>query len=1176
MASKNRTYREDHADEYYHGGEKAKGKFYTRGGGGGSSGWDGHDKERDEAWEYHDRSRNAHQDNFAAREYDGRYRERGYGERHESRHGDRGDRTDRPYDKYDEDRQEYDPKRGKRKYEERRNGRVSPERGYGGRGDSEHYEKYGSNRAAGGADDGERENRKGWASHHGYGKEGYRGGYRDSYRDGYRDGYRDDHRDDHRDSYRDSYRDGHRRNEHKSFSRYRESERRGSYNNSSVEDSQSEYASGSDDGNDKYCPYGQKKYKVGENSDEQGEFTRGSYSRGGYPYGSHTHSGYTREGFTTRKINNVNDVLEMKSNIELSRFIFIYKLGENITEEEIDEMMRNTAISNAFSLPVNIYINRLSFFSVKDELFVREGLEFIKNNSYFNNIQLSILNTQMNNQINDDRCCIVEFPSNEASAKLFSLYEKNKCCIEMGKNTSYIFPLFKLKKKVNKIVEDKQAQKKFYDWYCSYCNFLNFSRRTACFFCKETKSSDAKMVESETKIPPNVFMKNGAVMGTAAVAVAPQEGGLYGAKGVFSGMPNVEQAAFVLPGSSAFLGANGLPNSEADLSQQEVNPAVAAVAAVAGGAAVAGLAATAATSATAVGGAYPVNVPPLLRGEENATDNFETSIKEILEDVEKTNMLILKDIDGSIPNKDLLKFLNEVFENRHVNYLYLFNDVRSSNKRKGFCFVEFEMPSYAEQMMSELEGNFYINYKNDFFKLDYVYEKGKEYFFHSINLAKLNINKSAATVLMKNYIPHFNFFVSYMETVVNMMSIKNYTFFLLWSSQVIILKKEKPALSEFFFDYNTHYYYHPVFQIYFDNNTNFYMSLSKGYYIWNDKIKCLVRMYMGNEQQVGADQGAGDEKALGINTSATLGTSDQEEQHREGSKEDTPRGHPLQAVDSGELTAQENDPTAGAGGLASRMGSGVPNSAADNRGGNEPMGTANPTTTAYPSGGGKVADPNLPPNEETPKNTALDKISSLVERAKMIALASKKNIEQMNMNEASSTNVEKKSKEIIKKHFATDSADEDNDDLSDKEELQKKGHHSSNAYSKGSQLNKGPSRITSTAMEGSGSYHKGSYKTKNSLIESLAKVQNRGQWAGATKEHNNNASSLSEPNRVPNLEAVKGEGTNEHSSNSGNDLNICFICLRKFANAHLLQKHVDMSSLHKRNFQLAMDVVSAG
>ncbi|ANQ09236.1 Uncharacterized protein PCOAH_00033670 [Plasmodium coatneyi] len=1121
MASKNRSHREDHADEYYHGGEKAKGKFHTRGSGGG---WEGHDKERDETWDYHDRNRNAHQDNFSTKEHYNRNKDRGHGEKYESRHGDRGDRTDRPYDKYDEDRHEYDPKRGKRKYAERRNGRMSPERGYSGRGDSDHYEKYNSSRAAGGADDGERENRKSWGNQHRYG----------------RDGHRDDHRDDHR------------RGEHKSFSRYKESERRRSYSTSSVEDSQSEYTSGSDDEDNKYRSYGQKKYKVGENSDEQGEFTKAGYSRGGYPpYGGHTHnSGYPREGLTTRKINHVNDVLDMKSNIELSKFIFIYKLGENITEEEIDDMMRNTAISNAFSLPLNIYINRLSFFSVKDELFVREGLEFIKNNSYFNNIQLNILNTQMSNEVNDDRCCIVEFPSNEASAKLFSLYEKNKCCIEMGGNTSYIFPLFKLKKKLNKIVEDKQAQKKFYDWYCSYCNFLNFSRRTVCFFCKETKTNDAKLVESETKVPSNLFMKNGAMMGTTAT----QEGGPYGGNNIFNGIPNGEQAGFTHPSSNAPLGGNGgVSNSEADFSQQDVNPTVESVVSVGSAGAAAG------------GGGYPVNnTPPLHQMEENSTENFETSIKEILEDVEKTNMLILKDIDGSIPNKDLLKFINEVFENRHVNYLYLFNDVRSSNKRKGFCFVEFERASYAEQMMNELEGNFYLNYRNNFFKLDYVYEKGKEYFFHSINLAKLNISKSAATVLMKNYIPHFNFFVSYMETVVNMMSIKNYTFFLLWSSQVIILKKEKPALSEFFFDYNTQYYYHPVFQIYFDNKTNFYMSLSKGYYIWNDKIKCLVRMYMENEQQVNGDHGGGDDKAVGIHTAATLVTSDHEEQHQEGRKEDFPTGHPHHRYDTGEHNAEENNPTPG--------GSGFRKNATNQTDRNEHVGVANPTASIT-GDGGKGADPNVPPNEETSKNTALDKISSLVERAKMIALASKKNIEQMNMNEGSSTNLEKKSKEIIKKHFATDSGDEDNDDLSDKEELQKKGHPSNIAYNKGSQLNRGPTGMTNTTTEGGSSYHKSSYKTKSSLIESLAKVQNRGQWAATTKEHNNNATNWGEPSRLPNSEAT-GVGTNEHSSNSANDLNICFICLRKFENAHLLQKHVDMSSLHRRNYQIVMDVSS--
>ncbi|EUD68625.1 hypothetical protein C922_01024 [Plasmodium inui San Antonio 1] len=1138
MASKNRSYREDHADEYYHGRENAKGNFHTRGVGAGPEGWEGHDKDRDVPWEYHDGNSTAHQDNYAIKQHDNGYMDRSYGEWYESGHGDRGDR---PYDKYHGDRQQYDPKRGKRKYEQRRNTPASLEIGYGARADSGHYEKYNSNRATGGAEDGERENRKIWANHHNYGKDGNRG----SFRDGHRDGNRGDYR----------------RSEHKSFSRYKEGARRESYNNSSMEDSQSEYASGSDEGNDKYRPYGEKKYKVGGNFNEQGELLqRGNYSRGGYPYGGHTNSGYPREGLTTKKINNVNDVLEMKSNIELSRFIFIYKLGENITEEEIEDMMRNTAISNAFSLPLNIYINRLSFFSVKEELFVREGLEFIKNNSYFNNIQLSILNTQMNNQINDDRCCIVEFPSNEASAKLFSLYEKNKCRIEIGKNISYIFPLFKMKKKLNKTtVEDKQAQKKFYDWHCSYCNFVNFSRRSSCFFCKEMKTSDAKMVENETKVPPNVFIQNGAMMG----APSAQEGGPYGAKSVFSGIPNVAQAAFGLPSSNAPLGGNGVSNSEVGFSQGEVNPAVAAVTSVAEATSAASVAGTV---GAAGGGVYPVNAPPLQQMEENSTENFETSIKEILADVDKTNMLILKDIDGSIPKEDLLKFINEVFENRHVNYLYLFNDIRSSSKKKGFCFVEFERASYAEQMMNELEGNFYINYKNDFFKLDYVYEKGKEYFFHSISLAKLNINKSAATVLMKNYIPHFNFFVSYMESVVNMMSIQNYTFFLFWSSQVIILKKEKPALSEFFFDYNTQYYYHPVFQIYFDNRTNFYMSLSKGYYIWNDKIGCLVRMYMGNEEQVNADHGGGDEKAVGIHTSATLVTSDHEEQHQKGRMEDAPSGHPVQAVNNGELTAEENNPISG--------GSVVGNSGANQSGGNEHVGAVNPTASAS-GDGGKVAGPNLPPNEEASKNTASDKISSLVERAKMIALASKKNIEQMNMNEANSTNVEKKSKEIIRKHFATDSADEDNDDLSDKEELHKKGYPNSTAYNKGSQLHKGPTRITNTTMEGGSSYHKSSYKTKNPFIDNLAKAHNRGQWAGSTKEHNN-ASNLSEPNRVPNSEAARAEGTNEHPSNSGNDLNICFICLRKFANAHLLQKHVDMSSLHKRNLQISMDVVSAG
>ncbi|KOB89506.1 hypothetical protein PFDG_05055, partial [Plasmodium falciparum Dd2] len=99
---------------------------------------------------------------------------------------------------------------------------------------------------------------------------------------------------------------------------------------------------------------------------------------------------YTSYDNKFRKIRNIDDILEMKPNILLSGFIFIYKLVDNISEDEIDELIRNISINNAFSLPVNIYINKLSFFSIKDELFVKENLEFVKNNSYFNIIQQKI------------------------------------------------------------------------------------------------------------------------------------------------------------------------------------------------------------------------------------------------------------------------------------------------------------------------------------------------------------------------------------------------------------------------------------------------------------------------------------------------------------------------------------------------------------------------------------------------------------------------------------------------------------------------------------------------------------------------------------------------------------------------------------------------------------------
>ncbi|GAW81719.1 Ran-binding protein [Plasmodium gonderi] len=1156
MSSKNKRYRDDGIDdEYFHSVEKVKVKSYKGGKGGESSDRDQREMdERDENREYYEKSRNVYQDNFSRKYYD-KYRDRGgggYSDMYESKHGEKSERSydDHQYGKYDEDR--YDFKRGKKKYEERRyNNRMSSsERGHVNKNDGEHYEKY-NNR---GTDDEDRKNRKGWTNHYKYSK------------------------------------DGDRKNDYKLYSKHKESERRRSYNNSSIENSESEYSSRSEDSKNKYHSYRTKKYKIGEKTDEYGEFSRFNYTHGGHKHGSYTRGSNTHGGYaygeqnhdmhTIRKITNINDVLEMKNNIELSRFIFIYKLSETITEEEIDEIIRNIAISNAFSLPDNIYINKLSFFSVKDELFVREGLEFIKNNTYFNNIQLNILTTQLNNQINDDRCCMVEFPSNEASAKLFSIYEKNNCCIEMGNNISYIFPIFKLKKKGNKLVEDsKQPLKKFYDWYCSYCNFLNFSRRTACFFCKETKTNDAKMVECENKATPNVFIKN--VVMTSGI---PHENVSYGGvNNLFNGgTANMDTAMFTtfhtdeLSRSNIPCGSNVM-NSKGEMHLHDTGKNEGEM-------------------------VYPLNKFPTLQHlEENSKENFETSIKEISGDGEKTNMLILKDIDGNIPNKDILNFINEVFENRHVNYLYLFNDIRNSNKRKGFCFVEFHNNIYAEQMMNELEGNYYISYKNNYFKLDYVYEKGKEYFFHSIKLAKLNINKSLATTTdTKNCIPYFNFFVSYIETALNMMNILNYTYFLLWSSQIIILKNEKPSLTEFFFDSNTQYYYHPVYQIYFDHNTNFYMSLARGYYIWNDNTKCLVRMYMENEQvssdnmvaEVGEVDKVGkvDEIAKPAKDQSyheqnlALADQDQNEQF-EGKKENRfleKNSH--QVTDNGyEITLESNI-------MNERMDVSK-NSLAGNAGGNENSDIGN--LIGSRENHGKDSDPILFHNhgEDTQKNTTFSKISTLVEKAKMIALASKKNLEQMNMNENSSSNVEKKSKEIIKKHFATDSADEDNDDPPSQEPLlDKKGNHN-NVYNKSSQLNKTTSRIGNATTENTNRYHKAAYKSKNSLIQSLSKVHNRlGQWTSTTttttnttttttcsKDYNNYTNGFNESNKMHNNSDVgKIERINEYSSKINNDFNICFICLRKFTNADLLQKHVDISLLHKRNLQLVMDIGTAG
>ncbi|CRG93890.1 Ran-binding protein, putative [Plasmodium gallinaceum] len=833
-----------------------------------------------------------------------------------------------------------------------------------------------------------------------------------------------------------------RRNESKSISKNKE-ERKISYNND--DDEEREYSSNS---YDKYNKYNKKKKRFID-YEENGLFANDNI----------------------KKIKNTNEILENKTNIELSRFIFIYKIPDDITEEEIDEIIRNIAINNAFSLPLNIYINKLSYFSIKDDLFIKENLEFLKNNSYFNNIQQYILNEKSDNKINDDKCCIIEFPSNEACGKLFSLFEENNC-IEIKKNICYIFPIFKLKKK-NKNNEEKQQLKKFNDWYCSLCNFLNFSRRTVCYFCKAAKTSDSKIVETESKNisnflknnvnkSDNLYLKNNFNLNNDQKVFNNYAIDSFNAHpGYTSNINNLNtNYEDMINDKMNFIKNTNILNANNDISLND--------------------------NYNSDYNLYSYNLFHIF---ENNIENFETT-KEALLNEEKTNMLILKDIDGSISNKDIIKFLNKIFEKRNVDYLYLFNDIKGSNKRKGFCFIEFNNQNVAEKMMKELEGNYYINFQSNYLKLDYVNSKEKQCFFNCINLAKLNINKSSA-IVTKNYIPYFNFFVNYFEAIANM-NLIHYAFFLVWSSQIIILKNGKPELTEFFFDYNSQYYYHPIYQIYFDNNTKFYMSLSKGYYIWNAKAECLVRIYLDNEE-------GNYYKNENTNESLLLSNS-------------------LKNNIDENVCNKNND-----------------NSSENNK------------------------------TKNTNENVTNTKISTFVEKVRKIALASKKTIEQMNINESNCNNLEKKNKEIIKKHFSTDSAEEN--DFSDKE-LEKKNNNN-NMDNKNNENNQGNKEYNDIPKNNSNSsIHK--KDTFNEYItNSNLKFPNNKALSNSTQFNNNK--NFNEFNNLNN--SAEKNDINQQCSSDNLDI-ICFVCLRKFLNKELLQKHIDMSSLHKKNLQNVLGFVA--
>ncbi|SOV81459.1 Ran-binding protein, putative [Plasmodium sp. gorilla clade G3] len=1067
-------------------------------------------------------------DDVYKKHYDDKY-DKYYDDKYDKNYDDKYDRKydkryDDKYDKKYQDRKDNEYHRGKRKYDERKHSYVSQEKDYNRRNTSESYDKYKECNF-------ERNNPHIKIMNH----------YNNN---------------------KSLYNKNENRRK-RSVAKSKEDERNKSGEDLSDDDKIKDYSSASESN---FYKYKKKKNNAYEYKDDRD---------------------YTSYDNKFRKIRNIDDILEMKPNILLSRFIFIYKLLDNISEDEIDELIRNISINNAFSLPVNIYINKLSFFSIKDELFVKENLEFLKNNSYFNIIQQKIQsNFLLENRINDDQCCIIEFPSNEASGKLFSLYEKDNC-IEIKNNISYIFPLFKLKNK-GKNVEEKTVNNKVSDWYCSACNFLNFSRRTACHFCKAPKTSDAKLVDKETSTI-STFIKNN---------INHQDNNLYlrNNKNLYNNI-HVDKGTYnnmlsdPLNMQKTYMYNNMENNYENILNDTYKN----------------------ANNNISNNNNNDNNNNNICNNNSNENNNnnnnnhisnhnnnnhnnnnhnsnnnysnynrenennhlklsnnniffsynpfhkfnedshnYENINKEIICDDENTNMLILKNMDGNILIKDFIQFLNVTFDKSDVSCIYLFNDIKGSSKKKGFCFIEFYNINMAKKVMNNMEKNYYLNFQDNYLKLDYVYEKEKQYFFNCIQMAKLDISKSSATVV-KNHIPYFNFFVNYFEAVVHM-NILYYTYFLMWSSQIIILKRGKPELSEFFFDYNSQYYYHPLYQLYFDNNTKYYMSLSKGYYIWEDGLKCLLRVYLDNLSEKIYEKENCDKKFSLIDASKN---KEHEETHQQERINDN---HKYDNI--------------------------------NNNNNNISNGNILEMKTCHYN----IEKENEKKNNN--ENFILNKISSFVEKAKEIALASKKNIEQMNMNENNLSVLEKRNKEIIKKHFTTDSADDEDEEIDKDNDNYDNDDDDNEKEENGEELNKvtikNKDNITDTNIieKQSNDDHNNKQHIDNSSYNDYKK--NMKPFDNISNNINNN----NIPYQNINNDMKKGytnisnnsfnhsniyNNNNEHINNndekdviskqSEKNINICFICLRKFLNEEMLQRHIDVSNLHKKNVEILSDPV---
>lgn len=819
------------------------------------------------------------------------------------------------------------------------------------------------------------------------------------------------------------------------------------------------------------------------------------------------------------KKNSISDILEKKNHIELSRYIFIYKISNDVTEEEIDELMRNIAIENAFSLPINISMHNFSHFAIKDDLFVKENLEFLKNNTYFNSIQQNLF-YKYGEEVNDDLCCLVEFPSEDACGRLYSLFEKDGM-IHIKNSLAYVFPIFKLlNKKVR--TEDKQSTKKSNDWYCSFCNFLNFSKRSVCYFCKQVKTADTRIVEIDSS------------RGNTSEQVS------YANRNMITNHTNV-YGSFPMDTIDPIYVSNTDPLLKGGQGRNSLN-----ILTKHGG--IEDPNASYVTTNDCTAYSFHDNskmISSTVEGTiENEMEQFDSFRTQLLND-EKTNFLIIKDLDGRVSDKEIMKFLNTILEKRNVECMYLFNDIKGSYKRRGFCFIQFISPYAAEKKMKELEGNYYINFHNTFLKIDYVNEKEKEAFFNCIHLAKLNIHPSSY-IVSKHHIPYFNFFVNYFEFIVNV-NLLYYSFFLIWTSQMILFKTGKPPLEEFIFDYTSQYYYHPTYQIYFDSVSNFYMSLSNGYFIWNDKMNALVRVFQDELQRQPQPQPQSQ-----IQTQTQSLTSEKEPAYVEPYSHNT-EGTTIEV--NNKLLENTTDM------MEKTLFTNVKNN-------------INETTGVVPS----------------------NKISVFVEKAKQIALTSKKNQEQMNTNETEEMNQEEKkkniSKTVIEKHFAVESADEENDSEEEikkdkKEEIKKEKEkkeeikkeeddddddevemeieeNEEERYRQNKQVNANSSISKNDHDSNKSRYGKEEpLKGQNSYGNQI-KNSKKEMVEGSNNQRNSSRNGWDHSND----DSMNKKEALENATNINEDMNtICFVCLRKFISEDMLQRHVNYSELHKRNLQ---------